>query len=90
MLWLSSTVCVCATGATCWCRTPTRATPSSLILSLSDDGVVFDRMGYLVGGRWVDYPHVIEEDGHLFVAFAGGKQTVEVLKILIDDLDSIG
>tara|TARA_Y100000588_G_scaffold276201_1_gene292576 strand:+ start:238 stop:381 length:144 start_codon:yes stop_codon:yes gene_type:complete len=47
-------------------------------------------MGYLVGGRWVDYPHVIEEDGHLFVAFAGGKQTVEVLKILIDDLDSIG
>lgn len=58
-----------------------------LALSISDDGIVFDTMGYLVGGRWVDYPHVFAHDGHLLVAFAGWKkQTCEVLKIRIRDL----
>jgi hypothetical protein len=38
-------------------------------------------MLYLVGGRWVDYPHVIEHGDSLFIAFAGGTQTVELLKI---------
>ncbi len=58
-----------------------------LVLSISDDGIVFDRMGYLTGGRWIDYPHVIEHDGHLLVAFAGWKkQSCEVLKIKIEDL----
>lgn len=58
-----------------------------LVLSISEDGMVFDRMGYLTGGRWIDYPHVIEHDGHLLVAFAGSKkQTCEVLKIRIEDL----
>ncbi|MBX3178115.1 MAG: exo-alpha-sialidase [Candidatus Hydrogenedentes bacterium] len=58
-----------------------------LVLSLSDDGMVFNKMGYLTGGRHVDYPHVIEHDGHLLVAFAGSrKQTCEVLKIRIADL----
>ena len=42
-----------------------------LVISTSDDGVVFDRMGYLVGGRHVDYPHVIEHEGSLLVAFSG-------------------
>ncbi len=60
-----------------------------LVLSLSNDGIVFHKMVYLVGGRWVDYPHVIEHDGHLLVAFAGGKQTVEVLKIRLADLDQV-
>jgi len=60
-----------------------------LVLSVSDDGMVFTRMGYLVGGRRVDYPHVIEHDGFLFIAFAGGKQTVEVLRIKLTDLDQI-
>lgn len=60
-----------------------------LVLSISDDGVVFTKMVYLVGGRWVDYPHVIEHDGNLLIAFAGGKQTVEVLKISIADLDRV-
>ena len=58
-----------------------------LLLSISEDGIVFDRMGYLVGGRHIDYPHVIEHEGHIFVAFAGWrKQTCEVLKIKIEDL----
>jgi hypothetical protein len=58
-----------------------------LALSVSDDGIVFDRMGYLAGGRWVDYPHAIEHDGYVLVAFAGWKkQSCEILKIKIADL----
>lgn len=60
-----------------------------LVLSISDDGMLFTRMAYLVGGRHVDYPHVIEHDGTLLVAFAGGKQTVEVLRIRLEALDRI-
>ncbi|TWT34666.1 golvesin C-terminal-like domain-containing protein [Blastopirellula retiformator] len=66
---------------------PKRRDP--LALSISDDGVVFTKMGYLVGRRHVDYPHVIEQDGHVLVAFAGGKRTVEVLKIRLEDIDSL-
>ncbi len=57
-----------------------------LVLSISDDGIVFNKMGYLFGGRRVDYPHVIEHEGHLLVAFSGGKSTVEVVKIKLEDL----
>ena len=60
-----------------------------LTLSISNDGLVFTKMIYLVGGRWIDYPHVIEHDGHLFIAFAGGKQSVEVLKVKLADVDAI-
>jgi hypothetical protein len=60
-----------------------------LALSISDDGMVFKKMVYLIGERHVDYPHVIEHNGYLLVAFSGGKQSVEVLKIKITDLDSL-
>lgn len=66
---------------------PKRRDP--LALSISDDGIVFTKMGYLAGGRHVDYPHVIEHDGHVLVAFATKKQTVEVLKIKLEDLDAL-
>jgi predicted neuraminidase len=33
-----------------------------LTLSISDDGLVFTKMLYLVGGRHIDYPHVIEHE----------------------------
>ena len=66
--------------AMCWFSNPNPAKRDPLAISISDDGLVFHTMAYLVGGRWVDYPHVIEHDGHLFIAFAGGKQTVEVLR----------
>jgi hypothetical protein len=49
----------------------------------------FNQMSYLVGGRRVDYPHLLEHNGFLFVAFAGNKQSVEVLRIALDDLDTI-
>ncbi len=63
---------------------PRRRDP--LALSISDDGLVFTQMGVLVSGRHVDYPHVIEHDSHLLVAFAGRKQSIEVLKINLADL----
>jgi len=66
---------------------PKRRDP--LVLSVSEDGRVFTKMIHLVGGRWVDYPHVIEHDGHLFIAFAGGKQSVEVLKVRLADVDAV-
>lgn len=60
-----------------------------LTLSISDDGLVFTKMLYLVGGRHIDYPHIIEHEGHLFIAFAGGKQTVELLKVKLSDIDEL-
>ncbi|XOV91027.1 MAG: exo-alpha-sialidase [Bacteroidota bacterium] len=61
-----------------------------LALSISNDGMVFEKMGYLVGGRHIDYPHVLEHEGYLYVAFAGSrKQKIEVLRILISDLDKL-
>lgn len=60
-----------------------------LTLALSDDGMVFTKLGYLVGGRRVDYPFVMQHGDELLIAFAGGKQTVEVLKVRLEDLDTI-
>ena len=60
-----------------------------LTLAVSRDGLVFTAMGYLVGGRIVDYPHVIHHDGALYVAFATAKQTVEVLKVHVSEVDRI-
>jgi hypothetical protein len=59
-----------------------------LTLSISDDGLVFTKMLYLVGGRHIDYPHVIEQGDSLFIAFAGGKQSVELLKVKLSDVDA--
>jgi hypothetical protein len=60
-----------------------------LTLAVSPDGLVFTKMLYLVGGRHIDYPHVIEHQGSLFIAFAGGKQSVEVLKVKLADVDAV-
>lgn len=60
-----------------------------LTIAISDDGLVFHTMGYLVGSRHIDYPHVIEHKGEILVAFAGAKQTVEVLKFPVSALDAL-
>lgn len=61
-----------------------------IALSISDDGMVFTKMGYLMGGRQIDYPNVIEHDGYILIAFAGStKQKIEVLKVQISDLDKL-
>lgn len=66
---------------------PKRRDP--LTLAISSDGLSFTHLFYLVGGRHVDYPHVIEHDGNLLIAFSGAKQTMEVLKVSLDDIDSL-
>lgn len=63
---------------------PKRRDP--MTLAVSKDGIVFNQMGYLVGGLHVDYPHVMHHDGSLYVAFATAKQTMEVLKVRVADL----
>jgi hypothetical protein len=60
-----------------------------LTLSISGDGLVFTKMLCLVGGRRAEYPHVIEHEGSLFIAFSGGKMTVEVLKVKLSDVDAV-
>jgi hypothetical protein len=60
-----------------------------LALSVSNDGVVFNKMLYLAGGRHIDYPHVMEHEGHLYIAFAGGKQSVEVLRVSLSEMDAV-
>ena len=66
---------------------PRRRDP--LTLAISHDGLVFTKLFWLIGGRHVDYPHIIEHDGHLLVAFSGAKQTMEVLKVSLDELERL-
>jgi hypothetical protein len=60
-----------------------------LTLSISSNGLVFTKMLYLVGGRHIDYPHVLEHGDSLYIAFAGGKQSIEVLKVKLGDVDAV-
>jgi hypothetical protein len=64
-------------------------TRDPLTLAVSRDGMVFDQLFYLVGGRHVDYPHVMEHDGHLYIAHSGGKRSVEIQRVRITDLDTL-
>jgi hypothetical protein len=58
-----------------------------LTLALSDDGLVFNKLFYLVGGRHVDYPHMIEHDGVRFVAHSGAKRSVEIERVGLSEWD---
>ena len=60
-----------------------------LTLAISQDGLVFNKLFWLIGGRHVDYPHIIEHDGHLLIAFSGAKQTMEVMRVSLDELDRL-
>ena len=72
-----------------------------LCLSLSDDGVVFTRMGILrdeptepryeggAKGAGYHYPHLIEHAGHIYVVYAQNKEDIIVTRIAIDELDSL-
>lgn len=60
-----------------------------LTLAISEDGLVFTKLFWLIGGRHIDYPHIIEQDGHLLVAFSGAKQTMEVMKVSLDELERL-
>lgn len=58
-----------------------------MVLSVSRDGLAYTRMLYLVGGRHVDYPHVIEHEGRLLIALSGAKQTAEVFVVELDEIE---
>jgi hypothetical protein len=51
--------------------------------------MVFNQLFYLVGKRPVDYPHMIEHDGYLYIAHSGGKQSVEIERVRIADLNTL-
>lgn len=66
-----------------------------LTLAVSDDGMVFDRLFFLVKGQknGVDYPFVMEHDGYLYIAHSGGyggrKQSVEIQRVKITDIRNL-
>ena len=76
---------------------------SPLALSAWEDGVTFTRMGRLPipvsreGGAFdaahtsgsVQYPHVMEHNGHLYVTYSRRKTSIEVIRISLDEVDRL-
>jgi predicted neuraminidase len=60
-----------------------------LTIALSDDGLVYTKLFYLVGRRAVDYPHMIEHEGFLYIAHSGGKRSVEIQRVRLTDLNAM-
>lgn len=74
-----------------------------LCLSVSDDGVTFTAMAQLPipvspeGGVFdaehtsgsVQYPHAMEHDGAVFVAYSRHKTAIEVIKIPLDEIERL-
>jgi hypothetical protein len=62
-------------------------------LATSDDGITFTRMARLdipsPKATTFQYPHVIEHDGHLFIAFSNKKAVTELLKVSLGDVDRL-
>jgi hypothetical protein len=68
-----------------------------LIMSLSEDGVSFDRHLILGEGHWplapeahkpgeYGYPHTVLHEGYLYVLVSRQKQAIEVLRVALNDL----
>ena len=64
-----------------------------LHLAVSDDGLTFTRMAKLdipsPKATTFQYPHVIEHDGSLFIAFSNKKNITELLKVDLKDVDAL-
>jgi hypothetical protein len=64
-----------------------------LHLAVSDDGWTFTRMGRLdvpsPKPATLQYPHVIEHDGNLFIAFSRNKAISEIFKLSLDEVDRL-
>lgn len=62
-----------------------------LMLSLSKDGLVFTRLLLLdipsEKAANFQYPHVLEHDGFLWIAYSKDKATIELLKVALSDLE---
>lgn len=61
-------------------------------LSLSENGEAYTRMTMLdipsPKPATLQYPHAIEHDGHLLVAFSRNKNTIELLKIPLKEIEA--
>jgi len=60
-----------------------------MTLAVSKDGMTFDQLYYLTGGRHIDYPHVIEHGDSLYIAHSGGKRSVEIQRVRLADLNAM-
>jgi hypothetical protein len=64
-----------------------------LHVSLSDDGATFTRMAQLAvpsdKPSTLQYPHALEHDGHLFIAFSRNKGAIELLKLPLTQLEAL-
>ncbi len=64
-----------------------------LHLAVSKDGLTFTRMARLdipsPKATTFQYPHVIEHDGSLFIAFSNKKNITELLKVDLNDVDGL-
>jgi hypothetical protein len=62
-------------------------------LSLSEDGLTFTRMARLMipaaEDTTLQYPHAIERDGHLLIAFSRDKNQTEVLKLPVAAIEQL-
>ena len=66
---------------------PKRRDP--LTLAISKDGLVYTHLFYLVSNRHIDYPHIIEHNNYLYIAFSGAKQTMEVARVSLDEIEKL-
>jgi hypothetical protein len=62
-------------------------------LAISGDGLTFTRLARLdipsSKATTFQYPHAIEHEGHLFIAFSNKKNVTELLKVSLDDVDRV-
>lgn len=64
-----------------------------LYLSISEDGLLFTRMALLdipsAKPATLQYPHAIEHDGHLLIAFSRNKAQSEVFKVSLRAIEEL-
>jgi hypothetical protein len=64
-----------------------------LHLGVSADGITFTRIARLEiptpRATTFQYPHAIERDGHLLVAFSNKKNVTEILRVPLDEIDPL-
>jgi len=60
-----------------------------MTLAVSKDGMTFDQLYYLTGGRHIDYPHVMEHGDSIYIAHSGGKRSVEIQRVRLADLNAM-
>ncbi len=62
-----------------------------LTLSISQDGLVYTQMARLdiPGDGTFQYPHAIEQDGNIYVAFSRNKTSIELFRMPLDSIGDI-